>query len=290
MMKPLIVITGPTASGKTAYSVEMAQKIGGEIINADSMQIYKHMDIGTAKPSMEERGGIPHHLMDIVEPWENYSVAQYCKEAHRCIAQIHDSGKIPILVGGTGLYIDSVVYNIEYGEGGADEEFRREMKQLASERGNEYILNMLEKVDPQSAAKIHLSDTKRIIRALEVYHLTGETITEQNKKSRLKKSPYDAKIYAIEMERQELYRRINARVDMMFEAGLTDEVKRLLGMGVSEKATSMQAIGYKETAEYLRGEASFSDAVEKIKRNTRRYAKRQLVWFRRNSGINWVRR
>ena len=290
MKKPLIVIAGPTASGKTAMSIEFAKKNNGEIVNADSMQVYKYMDIGTAKPIMEERQGIPHYLMDEIEPTVQYSVAQYCNDARKYISQIHQKGKVPILVGGTGLYIDSVVYNIRFAEGGADEAFRKELEQLAADKGNNYIYEMLEKIDPQSAQRIHPSDRKRVIRALEIYHVTGKTITEQNKNSRRQSAVYDTEIYAIDIEREELYRRINERVDKMFEAGLIDEVKHLMDMGVNKSMTSVQGIGYKEVIDYLNGEYTLEETKNLIKQSTRRYAKRQLTWFRKNADIIWIRR
>ena len=289
-MKPLIVITGPTASGKTAMSIEMAQKLGGEIINADSMQVYKYMDVGTAKPDMEERAGIPHHLIDVIEPTDSFSAAQYTQMAHRCIAEVHGKGKIPILVGGTGLYIDSVVYNINYGDSSADEALRRRLNGMADDMGNEHLHKMLAEIDPQSAEKIHPSDRKRIVRALEVYYHTGETMTEQKRKSRSEGIPYSAELYAIDTDRALLYERINKRVDIMLESGLIDEVKRLTDMGVNREMTSMQGIGYKELIRYLDGEISIDTAIGMIKQGSRRYAKRQLTWFRRNHDIIWIRR
>lgn len=288
MKKPLIVITGPTASGKTALSIETAQKIGGEIVNADSMQIYKYMDIGTAKPTMEERSGIPHYLIDEIEPTNSFSVAQYCDRAREYIDLIHKNGKIPILVGGTGLYIDSVVYNIKYGEGGADENYRNELNALADKNGNEYIFEMLKTIDPECAQKLNIADRRRIIRALEVFHTTGETITEQKRKSRLVPTIYETKMFATNMDREILYQRINKRVDVMLEMGLVQEVENLLKMGINENTTAMQGIGYKEILAYLKGNVTFDEAVEQIKQGSRRYAKRQLTWFRRNNDIKWV--
>ncbi len=289
-MKPLIVITGPTASGKTAMAIETAVRRGCEILNADSMQVYRHMDIGTAKPTAEERAVVPHHLFDIAHPGEPYSVAQYCVAAHAAIAEVHSRGKIPLLVGGTGLYIDSIVNNIQYQEGVASGALREYFGRLADEKGNIHIHDLLFKVDPQSAGRIHVSDRKRVIRALEVYHQTGETITSQQEKSRLAGRIYEVQIYGIETERDTLYSRINIRVDKMFGMGLTDEVQRLLDMGVGKSATAMQAIGYKEILRYLSGEITEDEAKEQIKQGTRRYAKRQMTWFRKNDEIQWVRR
>ena len=288
MKKPLIVITGPTASGKTALSIETAQKIGGEIVNADSMQIYKYMDIGTAKPTMEERSGIPHYLIDEIEPTDKFSVAQYCDRAREYIDFIHKKGKIPILVGGTGLYIDSVVYNIKYGEGGADENYRNRLNELADKNGNEYIYEMLEKIDLECAMKLHIADRRRIIRALEVFHTTGETITEQKRKSRLVPTTYETKMFATNIDREVLYQRINKRVDVMLDMGLVQEVENLLKMGISENTTAMQGIGYKEILAYLKGNVPLDEAVDMIKQGSRRYAKRQLTWFRRNNDIKWI--
>lgn len=287
-IKDLIVITGPTASGKTALSVRLAKELGAEIVNADSMQIYKYMDIGTAKPTVEEREGVPHHLIDIVNPDELFSVARYCECAKSAIDDIHSRGKTAVMVGGTGLYVDSLVNNIQFSETEPDEEYRQLLETEAQERGNECIYEKLKAIDPESAAKIAVQDTKRIIRALEVYHVTGKTITWHNEQSRSVPSPYNTTMFAISMDRDALYDKINRRVDVMLELGLVDEVKKILEMGVDEKATSMQAIGYKEIVGYLKGEISLEKAADDIKQGSRRYAKRQLTWFRRNSNINWI--
>ncbi|MBQ7953522.1 MAG: tRNA (adenosine(37)-N6)-dimethylallyltransferase MiaA [Clostridia bacterium] len=288
-MKDLIVITGPTASGKTAMSVELAKILGAEIVNADSMQIYKYMDIGTAKPDMEERQGIPHHLIDIAEPDEQFSVARYCECAKEAIDAVHAKGKPVVMVGGTGLYVDSLVNNIQFSEIDADDEYRAKMDALADEKGNEYLYNMLCEIDPVSGAKISVSDRKRIIRALEVYHLTGKTITWHNEQSRSVPSPYNTTMFAIDVDREVLYDKINRRVDIMMEKGLLNEVKNIINMGIKRDFTSMQAIGYKEIAEYLDGEITLDEAIDKIKQGSRRYAKRQLTWYRRNEKINWVK-
>ena len=285
----LIVITGPTASGKTALSVQLAKQNGAEIVNADSMQIYKYMDIGTAKPTVEERCGVPHHLIDIVLPDEQFSVARYCGCAKEAIDLIHSKGRPAVMVGGTGLYVDSVVNNIQFSEIEPDEEYRNELSKIADEKGNEYIYDMLLKADPESAAKIKIPDRKRIIRALEVYHKTGRTMTWHNERSRSVPSPYSIKMFAIDIPRDVLYDRINRRVDMMLEAGLTREVESLIEMGVDRNSTSMQAIGYKEIAEYINGEITLDEAVYKIKTGSRHYAKRQLTWFRRNEKIKWIK-
>ena len=289
IIKDLIVITGPTASGKTAMSVEVAKVLGAEIVNADSMQIYKYMDIGTAKPTVEERQGIPHHLIDIVNPDEQFSVARYCECAKQAIDSIHAKGKPVVMVGGTGLYVDSLVNNIQFSEIEPDEEYRTKMDALAEEKGNEHIYNMLMEIDPDSAKKISVSDRKRIIRALEVYHLTGKTITWHNEQSRSVPSPYNTTMFAIDLDREVLYDKINRRVDIMMDMGLLEEVKSIINMGIGKDTTAMQAIGYKEIAQYLDGEITLEEAVDKIKQGSRRYAKRQLTWYRRNEKVNWVK-
>lgn len=284
----LIVIAGPTASGKTALAVRIAQRHGGEIVNADSMQVYKYMNIGTAKPDISERGGIPHHLMDIVDPHDSFSVSRYCELAHKCIKDISDRGKLPILVGGTGLYIDSVVNNITFSDVPSDKEYCALLEQQAKKHGNEYIYKMLQIIDPMAAEKIAVNDIKRIIRALEVYKTTGKTITEHKAASRSVPSPYRAEYFALDTDRGELYDKINRRVDIMFDKGLAAEVESLLKMGVSKECTAMQAIGYKETAAYINGECTLDEAKDAIKQGSRRYAKRQLTWFRANKNIKWL--
>lgn len=289
IIKDLIVITGPTASGKTAMSVELAKILGAEIVNADSMQIYKYMDIGTAKPDMEERQGIPHHLIDIVNPDEQFSVARYCECAKEAIGGIHSKGKPVVMVGGTGLYVDSLVNNIQFSEINPDEEYRAKMDAIADEKGNEHIYCMLLEIDPESASKIAVADRKRIVRALEVYHLTGKTITWHNEQSRSVASPYNTTMFAIDVDREVLYEKINRRVDIMIKNGLVDEVKKIIDMGIQKDSTAMQAIGYKEIVEYLDGNVTLDEAIDKIKQGSRRYAKRQLTWFRRNEKIHWIK-
>ena len=289
IIKDLIVITGPTASGKTAMSVEVAKVLGAEIVNADSMQIYKYMDIGTAKPTVEERQGVPHHLIDIVNPDEQFSVARYCQCAKQAIDSIHAKGKPAVMVGGTGLYVDSLVNNIQFSEIEPDEQYRTKMDLLADEKGNGHIYNMLMEIDPGSAKKISVSDRKRIIRALEVYHLTGKTITWHNEQSKSVPSPYNTTMFAIDVEREVLYDKINRRVDIMMDMGLLEEVKSIIDMGIGKDSTAMQAIGYKEIVQYLDGEITLEEAVDKIKQGSRRYAKRQLTWYRRNEKVNWVK-
>ena len=289
IIKDLIVITGPTASGKTAMSVEVAKVLGAEIVNADSMQIYKYMDIGTAKPTVEERQGVPHHLIDIVNPDEQFSVARYCQCAKQAIDSIHAKGKPVVMVGGTGLYVDSLVNNIQFSEIEPDEQDRTKMDLLADEKGNGHIYNMLMEIDPGSAKKISVSDRKRIIRALEVYYLTGKTITWHNEQSKSVPSPYNTTMFAIDVEREVLYDKINRRVDIMMDMGLLEEVKSIIDMGIGKDTTAMQAIGYKEIVQYLDGEITLEEAVDKIKQGSRRYAKRQLTWYRRNEKVNWVK-
>ncbi len=279
---PLVVLFGPTASGKTSLAVQMAKQIDGEVVTADSMQVYKHMNIGTAKPTIGEMEGVPHHLIDIVEPDENYSLSQYAEAAHKCIREVVSRGKTPILAGGTGLYIDTVVQNISLSEEVRDETYRKELLAFSEKNGNEKLMEQLRKVDAESAERLHLNDTKRIVRALEVFKATGIPQSEHIRRSKDKESPYDAHKFCImPSNREKLYARINLRVDLMFEAGLLDEVKALYDRGIDERFTSMQGIGYKEVLEYFRGNCDLECAKENIKQSTRRYAKRQVSWFKR---------
>jgi len=287
-MENVIVILGPTASGKTKLSIELAKEINGEIISADSMQVYKYMDIGTAKPTKDEMQGIRHYLIDEIYPDELFSVAKYQKLALKYISEILQKGKVPIMVGGTGLYIKSVVENISFTETSIDIEFRKEMGRIAEEKGNSYLHKMLEEIDPEAASRIHENDVKRIIRAIEVFRQTNKTITEVNNESKKIKPIYNFNVFGLTMDRQNLYQRIDKRVDMMIEAGLEDEVKKLLDMGYGSNTTAMQALGYKEIILYLNGEISFDEAIYIIKRDTRRYAKRQLTWFRHMENVTWL--
>lgn len=288
MDKPkVIVICGPTASGKTALSIELAKKINGEIISSDSMQIYKDMNIGTAKPTQEEMQGIQHYLLDFVEPNKRYSVAEYKKDAENAIEKILSKGKIPIVVGGTGLYVDSLIYGIEYQDIKLDEEYRKELEKRVEAEGLEELYNEAQKIDPQSIEKISRNDKKRILRILEIYKATGKNKTEQEIESRKNGVKYDYKVFAINMEREKLYERINMRVDIMIENGLIEEVENLLEK-YNEFPTAMQGLGYKEVVEYLQGKISKEEMIEKIKRETRRYAKRQLTWFRKNKQTIWI--
>lgn len=285
-MKPrVIVIVGPTASGKTSTSIEIAKKLNGEIISADSMQIYKEMNIGTAKPSMEERDGIMHYLMDIISPNELYNVTMYKKMAEKAIEEILAKGKLPIIVGGTGLYVSTLINGIEFSEVKEDTEYRKEMQTLAESKGPNYLHDMLREVDPIAAANIDMNNVRRVIRALEIYKVTGKTKTQLDEESK-KETKYDYMVYGIETPREKLYERINLRVDKMLEEGLVEEVKSLLEKYELSK-TALQGLGYKEVKAYLEEQTTYDEMVETLKMETRRYAKRQLTWFRRESQIKW---
>ncbi len=283
----VIVICGPTASGKTALSIELAKKINGEIVSADSMQIYKDMDIGTAKPTKEEMGEIQHYLLDFVSPEERYSVAQYKQDAKKAIKEIISKGKTPIIVGGTGLYVDSLIYEIEYNDIKLDEEYRKYLEKIAEEQGLEELYKKAVEIDPEAMKKISLNDKKRIMRVLEIYHSTGKTKTEQEKESRKNPVEYDYRVFAINWDREILYERINKRVDIMVDQGLIEEVKEILNK-YDTFPTAMQGLGYKEVVDYLNGAYTKEEMIEKIKLETRRYAKRQLTWFRKNKQTIWL--
>ena len=283
---PLIVVCGPTASGKTALAVSLAKIFNCEIVSADSMQIYKQMQIATAKPTPEEQQNIKHHLIDFLEPDEDFSVADYVRLAKDCIEKIYYSGKTPLLCGGTGLYISSLVDNISFDDTCSSTELRRELSDLAKEKGGEYLLETLSEFDPETAARLHPNNITRIIRAIEVYRVSGITMSEAVRNSR-RESPYDACMIGITCyDRSKLYDRINLRVDRMMEAGLLDEAKAVLSN--SKLKTSYQAIGYKELKRYFDNEASLEECIQSLKMSTRRYAKRQLTWFRRDERINWL--
>ena len=288
MKIPLIVVAGPTASGKTSLAIDIAKALDGEIVCADSMQIYKYMDIGTAKATKEEQAQCPHHLMDIVEPDCEFSVADYTELAHKTISDIVSRGKTPIMCGGTGLYIDSVVNDVEFGEFENDYNLRRELEELAKKEGPQKLIDILSKFDVESAKKLHPNNLKRIIRAIEFYKVSGIPISEHQHMTKLKESRYNAVEFIIDRERCELYDRINRRVDIMMNEGLTDEVNMLIGRGYSPELNSMQGIGYKELIAYFDGKSTLDEAVDAIKQNSRRYAKRQLTWFRRNENIHWL--
>ena len=283
---PLIVVAGPTASGKTSLGVELAKRLDGEVVSADSMQIYQGMDVASAMPTEDEMQGIPHHMIKFLPQGERYSVAAYCERANQCIADIVSRGKQPILVGGTGLYINSLVDNISFTEEETDLELRSKLNKRLEEEGAEALLQELASVDPESAARLHINDSKRIVRALELYYQTGVTITEQTKLSRQSGSPYNPLIIGLNArDREFLYERINLRVGIMAQIGLVEEAKLCIG---SEKGTAAQAIGHKELMPYFSGEMSLEEALDNLRMQTRRYAKRQLTWFRKDDRVNWL--
>ena len=286
--KNLVIIAGPTASGKTAVGIEIAKKLKGEIISADSMQIYKYMDIGSAKPTKEEMQGIPHHMIDVIFPQEEFSVAVFRKMAAGYINEITENNKLPILVGGTGLYINSLTRNLDFTEISFDLDYRNELTKIAENNGNEYLHKMLEVVDPESYQRLFPNDVKRVIRALEVFKHTGKTITEYQKESKARPIEYNLAYIGLNMDRQTLYNRINMRVDKMFDMGILDEVTRLKGMGYQRDMVSMQGIGYKEIFDYFDGLCTLEEVKDKIKQFSRNYAKRQLTWFKRDERVNWV--
>ncbi len=286
-MEKVIVICGPTASGKTGLSIELAKKIKGEIVSADSMQIYQEMDIGTAKPTQEEKQGITHYVMDLVSPEERYSVADYKKEAKKAIKEIIAKGKIPIVVGGTGLYIDSLIYEIEYPSIEFDENYRRNLEERVKKEGLETLYKEAKETDPLAIQKISQKDEKRILRILEIYHATGKTKTEQEIESRKKPLEYDYQVYGLKWDRELLYQRINKRVDQMLQQGLIEEVKGILKKH-DKFPTAMQGLGYKEVVQFLKGDTTEEEMIEKIKMETRRYAKRQMTWFRKNKQTIWL--
>lgn len=285
---PLIVVGGPTASGKTALAIELAKVLDGEIVSADSMQIYKYMDIGTAKPTADELKECPHHLIGFREPDCDFSVADYTELAHKTIADITARGKVAIMCGGTGLYINSVVNDVDFGEYENDYELRKSLDELAKKDGAGVLLDMLAEFDPVSAKRLHPNNVKRIIRAIEFYKVSGVPISEHQERTKLKESRYDATMFLINHNREVLYDRINRRVDIMISDGLVDEVRSIMNMGYSRDLNSMQGIGYKEMIAYLEGEISLADTIDMIKQNSRRYAKRQLTWFRRDGRINML--
>ncbi len=286
-MNRVIVIAGPTASGKTSLSIELAKRLNGEIISADSMQIYKYMDIGTAKPTIDEIQGIKHYLIDEVLPNEEFNVVKFKELAEKYIEEIIAKGKLPIVVGGTGLYISSLIDNINFSESQSDWELREELKKEAEEFGAEYLHAKLKQVDEEAANNIHPNNIKRVIRALEVYSQTQKPISYHNEMSRGVPPKYNFILIGLTMDRQYLYDRINKRVDIMLRNGLVEEVKKLADLGFSESITAMQGIGYKQVLAYLEGQNSLEETVEIIKRDSRRYAKRQLTWFRRIKDIKW---
>lgn len=289
MPPKILVICGPTASGKTALAVELARRHNGEVVSADSMQIYHRMDIGTAKPTPEEMGGVPHHMLDVADPEEDFSVARYVDMAAKCVDDILSRGRLPILAGGTGLYIDSLLSGRTFAPFQPDSPLRGQLEEQLRREGGAAMLSRLARVDPDSAARLHPNDEKRIIRALEVYQSTGKTITQHNLETRAIPPRYDALTLALAFEqREDMWSRIDRRVDQMMDQGLVDEVQRLLDSGVSAKCTAMQAIGYKEMAAALLSHGDVSAGAEEVKLRSRQYAKRQLTWFRRNRAARWL--
>lgn len=288
MQKPLVILTGPTAVGKTKASISLAKAIGGEIISADSMQVYHDMNIGSAKIRTEEMEGIPHYLIDVLDPDEEFHVVRFQQMAKNAMEQIYANGHIPIVVGGTGFYIQALLYDIDFTENEMDSSFREELEQLAQEKGPEHLHEMLQQVDEKAAKEIHAHNIKRVIRALEFYHQTGTKISEHNETERKKSSPYQFAHFVLTDDRENLYRRIEMRVDQMIEEGLVEEVAALKEKGYTKDMVSMQGLGYKEILDYLDGVCTLEDAIYTIKRDTRRFAKRQLTWFRRERDVIWV--
>mgnify|MGYP005750126543 FL=1 len=290
MKRPLIILAGPTAVGKTALSVRLAKRINAEIISADSMQVYRYMDIGSAKIRPEEMDGVPHHLVDVLDPKEDFNVVRFQQMAKDAAREIWAKGRIPLVVGGTGFYIQALLYDIDFTENDGDIVYRQELEKIAREKGGEYLHTLLEAVDPQASTTIHPNNIKRMIRALEFHRQTGGKISEHNEKERAKESPYNYAYFVLTDERGRLYERIDKRVDLMLGEGLEDEVRFLREQGVKRGATAMQGLGYKEIYAYLEGECTLEEAVRVIKRDTRHFAKRQLTWFKREKDVIWADR
>lgn len=288
MKDNLLILMGPTAIGKTSLSIDLAKNLNGEIISSDSMQIYKYMNIGTAKVTELEMDGIPHHLVDFINPNEEYTVSNYQKDAEILIRNINNEGKFPIVVGGTGLYINSLVYELNFARVPPNESLRKKYDDLAEKYGNKYLHNKLMAIDIESSSKIEVGDRKRIIRALEIYDITGKTMSEYNKNFRRETDKYNLTMVCLNMDRSKLYDRINQRVDIMIKEGLIEEVQHILNMGYSKDLIALQGIGYKEVIEFLEGKVTMDTAIDKIKQGSRNYAKRQLTWFRRDKRIQWV--
>ena len=285
--QPLIILSGPTAVGKTALSIELAKKVNGAIISADSMQVYKYMDIGSAKIMPEEMDGVKHYLIDELSPEDEFNIVVFQKKAKEALKEIYANGQIPIVAGGTGFYIQALLYDIDFDAQDTNTEFRANLEQIAKEQGNEVLHERLKEVDPVSAEKIHANNVKRVIRALEFYHLTGKPISEHNEAEQQKESPYNFAYFVLTDERENLYKRIDQRVDIMLENGLIEEVKKLKEMGYHRDMVSMQGLGYKEILDYLDGKCTLEEAVYVLKRETRHFAKRQLTWFRRERDVIW---
>ncbi len=288
--KPLIILTGPTAVGKTAASIGLAKAIGGEIISADSMQVYRYMDIGSAKIMSEEMNGVCHHLIDVLEPEEEFNVAVFQKMAKEAMQGIYERGHIPIVVGGTGFYIQALLYDIDFEKGEENTDYRKELEAYAKDHGAQSLHDRLREVDPKSADAIHANNVKRVIRALEYYHETGTQISEHNEAEREKESPYQFAYFVLNDVRSHLYERIDHRVDLMMEQGLLDEVTALKNRGCTREMVSMQGLGYKEILDYLDGKDTLEEAVTILKRDTRHFAKRQLTWFRRERDVRWIQK
>lgn len=286
--RPLIILTGPTAVGKTALSIGLAKAVDGEIISADSMQVYRKMNIGTAKIQQSEMQGVRHHLIDILDPGEDFNVVLFKKYALEAMKDIYNRGKIPVVVGGTGFYIQALLYDINFEDNDNDMSYRAELQTLAAEHGNSYIHDMLAGVDPESAEKIHENNVKRVIRALEFYKKTGTKISEHNEAESQKESPYNFEYFVLNDDRQKLYDRIDRRIDIMLEDGLLDEVKSLVDEGYSRDLVSMQGLGYKEMIDYIQERYTLDEAVYTLKRDTRHFAKRQVTWFKREKQVTWV--
>lgn len=286
--RPLVILTGPTAVGKTALSIGLAKALDGEIISADSMQVYRGMDIGSAKITPQEMDGVPHHLIDVLDPWEEFNVTRFQSMAKEAMEGIYARGRVPIVTGGTGFYIQALVYDIDFKENDGSTKIRRELEQLARERGSAYVHSLLAEVDPESAELIHENNEKRVIRAIEYYRMTGQPISEHNRQEREKTSPYDLFYYVLTCERSRLYERIDRRVDQMVEQGLVEEVRRLKQQGCHRGMVAMQGLGYKEILDYLDGACTLEEALYVIKRDTRHFAKRQLTWFKRERDVRWL--
>ena len=287
-MKPLIILTGPTAVGKTELSIRLAKALDGEIISADSMQVYRRMDIGSAKVTREEMDGVPHHLIDVLEPQEEFNVAIFKNMAKKAVEEIYFRGKVPIVAGGTGFYIQALLYDIDFTENGEDKSIRKELEDFAAEKGPQALHQLLEAVDPQAAREIHANNVKRVIRAIEYFRQTGEPISVHNERERCKSSPYNFLYYVLNTDRAILYERIDRRVDQMIQQGLVTEVESLRKEGCTRGMVSMQGLGYKEILAYLEGECSLKEAVTVLKRDTRHFAKRQLTWFKREREVRWL--
>lgn len=286
--EPLVILTGPTAVGKTALSIELAKVIGAEIISADSMQVYKGMDIGTAKIKSEEMQGVKHYLIDVINPEEEFDITLFKKLATQAINTVRANGHIPLIVGGTGFYIQSVLYDIEFTDAAKDTSYRDELYGLAETKGAKYLHDMLRAVDAPSAASIHYNNVKRVVRALEYYKQTGTRISEHNEEQQKKESPYNYAYFVLNDDRKLLYDRINTRVEDMFKEGLIEEVRKLQKKGIDRKCTALQAIGYKEVFDYIDGNVTLEQLKENIKNNTRHFSKRQITWFKREKDINWI--